>query len=388
MKYCLFLIAAFYVSGLSADPDVTVISDGVFDRAWSQAQNNNQRQALQNLVSQAEAGDPKSVLQIVSLLLSSESGGEVLREAEVLLSPLAQSGRPEARFLLAKIYLRMQPSRRTESVALLQSLVASHWLPAMLLLADLEPKRAEALWARAAGLGNAQAQFLLADLLRGKGQDVQSNQWLNRAAVQNYLPALKLKAFRCRRDRLFVESVMWYSRAVELGDTDSMLELAALYLNGHGVRQDVSGAVALADRALGSELQAIQYLAGKVESPFGNSLTIYQRGFLLKHRDRNPEYFAAKDWYLKAALQGYLPAFNGLGVLYENGLGVKRNHSQARAYYKYAAAGGYERSMLNLAELSLDSGDLARAEIWLRKTNMASLRRSRLWAELKLMKSG
>jgi TPR repeat protein len=40
------------------------------------------------------------------------------------------------------------------------------------------------------------------------------------------------------------------------------------------------------------------------------------------------------SWYRKAAEQGHAGAQNNLGVMYENGLGVTQDHSQALSLYK------------------------------------------------------
>ena len=57
-------------------------------------------------------------------------------------------------------------------------------------------------------------------------------------------------------------------------------------------------------------------------------------------------------WYKKAADQGYVGAQYNIGLLYENGEGVKRDFSQARAWYQKAADQGYKDAEAALKRLA------------------------------------
>ena len=52
------------------------------------------------------------------------------------------------------------------------------------------------------------------------------------------------------------------------------------------------------------------------------------------------DYFAAVNWYHRAALQGVAAAQSALGDMYDNGDGVPRNAVEAYRWYTKAAAGG------------------------------------------------
>jgi hypothetical protein len=58
---------------------------------------------------------------------------------------------------------------------------------------------------------------------------------------------------------------------------------------------------------------------------------IYEKGLGVP-----PNYTEAAQWYRRAAEQGYAPAALNLGVLYENGLGVPREPKQAAQWYRRA----------------------------------------------------
>ena len=66
---------------------------------------------------------------------------------------------------------------------------------------------------------------------------------------------------------------------------------------------------------------------------------------------------AAAAWLEKAAAQNLAPAQYRTGSLYEKGIGVARDVSQAKAWYTKAASNGNTRAMHNLAVLTADSGD-------------------------------
>ncbi|WP_055048035.1 peptidoglycan-binding protein [Devosia sp. A16] len=65
---------------------------------------------------------------------------------------------------------------------------------------------------------------------------------------------------------------------------------------------------------------------------------------------------AAAIWYERAAGQGFAPAQYRLGNLYENGRGVDRDLAQARLWYQQAAEAGNRMAMHNLAALYAGGG--------------------------------
>jgi len=65
---------------------------------------------------------------------------------------------------------------------------------------------------------------------------------------------------------------------------------------------------------------------------------------------------AAAIWYERAAGQGFAPAQYRLGNLYENGRGVDKDLAQARLWYQQAAEAGNRMAMHNLAALYAGGG--------------------------------
>ena len=56
-------------------------------------------------------------------------------------------------------------------------------------------------------------------------------------------------------------------------------------------------------------------------------------------------------WYQKAADKELTSAQHDLGVMYENGLGVKQNYIEAIKWYRKASDKGYSASQKNLINL-------------------------------------
>ena len=79
--------------------------------------------------------------------------------------------------------------------------------------------------------------------------------------------------------------------------------------------------------------------------------TIYEKGI-----HGNPDYTLAATWYRKAADQGFSRAAINLGRLYEQGLGVDRNSSEAFKWYVHAS--GLDRSSLTLLTNQEASGQI------------------------------
>jgi MinD-like ATPase involved in chromosome partitioning or flagellar assembly len=63
------------------------------------------------------------------------------------------------------------------------------------------------------------------------------------------------------------------------------------------------------------------------------------------------DYRQAAALYAKAATDGYAPAANALGRMYENGIGVPKDSERAIEYYKYAASMGHPDAKAALARL-------------------------------------
>jgi len=63
------------------------------------------------------------------------------------------------------------------------------------------------------------------------------------------------------------------------------------------------------------------------------------------------DYEGAFFWYSQAAEQGYLPAQLNLGIMYDEGIGVEENDSEAAKWFRLAAEQGDTQAQHNLGNM-------------------------------------
>lgn len=85
----------------------------------------------------------------------------------------------------------------------------------------------------------------------------------------------------------------------------------------------------------------------------GDANAALNLGLLIdKERVSSSKYGEAGDWFKKACNLGNLPACHNVGVAYEYGKnGLPKDYAQARNFYFKAATEGYMQSQYNLASL-------------------------------------
>ena len=74
---------------------------------------------------------------------------------------------------------------------------------------------------------------------------------------------------------------------------------------------------------------------------------LYENGYGVKQ-----DYLKAKEWYEKAAAQGLALAQNNIGFLYGNGQGVKQDYKKAKEWYGKACDGGEQQGCDNYKKLN------------------------------------
>ena len=83
----------------------------------------------------------------------------------------------------------------------------------------------------------------------------------------------------------------------------------------------------------------------------GNIYAMYELGRFYDVDEINRNYEEAVKWYRKAAEQGYAPAQNNLGDMYQYGRGVMTNYYDAVQWYGKAAAQGLASAQNNLGNM-------------------------------------
>ncbi len=158
-------------------------------------------------------------------------------------------------------------------------------------------------------------------------------------------------------------TLQWYERAVEAGSVTAMRRLANSYREGTGVPQDLKRAAELYQMAADQgNLDAMCRLGLMYEEGEGVVLNsrkafnlytqaadrgsawgmrllayCYAQGIYVKEDDEQ-----AAKWFLQSAENGDLQSCYIIGMFYSNGTGVKKNKKEAKRWLAIAAENGHE----------------------------------------------
>ena len=134
------------------------------------------------------------------------------------------------------------------------------------------------------------------------------------------------------------DSIQWYQKAAEQGNTEALLRLAYLYYSGQGVTKDYTQAFQWWQKAATQGNADAQHNLGIM---YAEGLGVAQ------------DYTQAFQWFQKSAEQNNDGGQLGLGVMYENGQGVTKDINQAVEWYKKAAAQGNANAKDKLKKLGI-----------------------------------
>ncbi|MDR2126238.1 MAG: hypothetical protein LBP63_05360 [Prevotellaceae bacterium] len=180
-----------------------------------------------------------------------------------------------------------------------------------------------------------------------------------KAAKQNNTVAMRNLALMYRRglgikQKDVVKAIELYTKAAELGDSDAMTELAALYLGNE--HTDYEKAKALSKKA----------------AEQGNSNALCETGWMFTEGiGVSQNYAVAMDYYVEAANKGNTTALNAIANAYKNGYGINRNYTEAFNLYMKSAKQDdrdamYEISNMYLTGLGVEK-DFFEAMNWRRR---------------------
>jgi hypothetical protein len=138
-------------------------------------------------------------------------------------------------------------------------------------------------------------------------------------------------------------AINWYTSAAEDGQVQAMLNLGSIYYRGDGV--PVKKHTAMYWYAKAAELgnPIAQNMCGTIE--YEDLIVKFQkgRGYMF-----DTEWKKVHNYFSAAAKQGNPNAQYMLGVLYENGHGVRKSLDEARQWYQKAAAQGHSEAKKKL----------------------------------------
>ena len=140
---------------------------------------------------------------------------------------------------------------------------------------------------------------------------------------------------------MYQESFNTAMSLAKRGDADAQVFLGWLYLKGY------AGQI--------NEQEALRwYMAGAAQ---GNTDAQYALGNYFKVKK---DYLLAYEWYKLASDSTHLPSLYNLGLLYEYGLGVKKDQQQALKLFRVAASKGHLFSKKKISMYLIKSKNLLR----------------------------
>lgn len=334
-----------------------------------------------------------------------KKGVELLRPLApsriALWSQAAKNGNPDGQFLLGYCYsngLGVE-SNKTESTTWFQKASDHNQPQAQLLMAIRYAKGTEvtkntsealrlAIASATAGIPRAQSilgmSYLVGDIVTKNPEE--GLKWIRKAADQGHAPA-QWQLGNCNRDGLGglqqdIEAAMrWYRSATNLGDANAPYSLGMCYFSGESIAKDTGEAIKwfikAADRGnvdamvtLGKcytfewGVKASIFEASKwfrKAADLGNVEAQRNLGFCYSHDDTSTSLLLhgksdlpansseALYWFKKALANGDLECYNHIGGIYERGIGIPENHSEAINWYMKGVNINYAQSMFAMS---------------------------------------
>ncbi|TNF33125.1 MAG: hypothetical protein EP315_08740 [Gammaproteobacteria bacterium] len=276
--------------------------------------------------------DPDEVLQSVRRLQQNNELEDALRQSQTAL----HEAREEIAALRQQLLVAQQEGNRLQLASTYQ---------AMLRNVDIE------------------LQFQRAMQLRLQGNFEQAFKDFRQMAEQGYARAQVRLGFMYERGLGIpadaTEAILWYGKAVALGDGDALARLGFMYERGIGTHRDYN--------------RAVDYYRQSVNR--GSGFGMAQLGYLYfigqgVQRDE----IRAIDYYKQAAAKNSGLGLARLGQAYVKGTGVTRDLDQAAQLLRRAAENGNGLGMAHLGDLYLEGEGVPQDEVEaLRLFNSAAL---------------
>jgi len=165
------------------------------------------------------------------------------------------------------------------------------------------------------------------------------------------------KAMEAYQNGKFKTAYKEFKKSAIKGHADSQYNLAVMLYSGKGIPKDKGEAVYWFIRSAEGGDQSAQYNLGVLystdkelpkEYPKMENGEIYfevSSGRSVSNKEK------ATKWYKMAAEKGHVSAQLNLGVIYNQGIGVKQDYKEAAKWYEKAASQGSSKAQLNLGIL-------------------------------------
>jgi TPR repeat protein len=345
--------------------------------------------ALEYYRKAADAKHKDAAYRLSFILLASEKEDE-RDQARKALETAAKEDTAVAGRILGEAYLRgrLTPTPDPDKAVFWWKRAGDAGdVPSLLLLASFyegqlgfpelkDLKESVALYAKAAGLGNAGAMATLGSRLLNGDESIRDEkkgrEWIKKAIeAKEYAGYLALGDFEENVKKDLKAALAEYERGKDAGQVDCMLRCANFYMEGRGVEKDTDRGIAILKKAAegGSPIaqfrMAVNYLSGEkpdlatgypylVAAATGNLVEAQNELglFYLSGKLGSVDAPAGVAWLTRAAQNGNAAAQNNLATLYERGAaGLTRNLDNAGQLYTLAANQGHAPATLALARL-------------------------------------
>lgn len=203
-----------------------------------------------------------------------------------------------------------------------------------------------------AAKGNADAQFLLGEILMtsqyGTTFKSQACDWYQQAAEKGHAAAQNKTGDCYYKGMLgigknYSKALEWYRKAADNDEANAEFSLGTMYCVGVGIKQDKEAARIWFLKAAAHGLPAAYSWLGSIAEEEKNS----------------PDGLAqAVEYYRKGDELGNMNSQFLLGLLYEKGTGVPQDKKEARRLFEKAAAGGDCSAVMHLFHLAGGIADI------------------------------
>lgn len=234
---------------------------------------------------------------------------------------------------------KLQEGLRGEALNLLQQAARFNYYPSLEMLMNLTSEGIdgpgnviEALtWAKRAAAHNnvsAEVYFFIGDKFLTGVQDLENAVlWFRKGAELNHSLCLRALALRCNFPPK--EALIWLEKGSQAGDLNCQICLAEYFMD-LGSFNEASKTLDLAARQ------------GDIEIQFKLAELLDQR---------MEDYAKAEYWYREAALKNHHISQFRLGIYYEEGKGIEKNHEEALSWFIKAAEGGIPEAQYGAGRL-------------------------------------
>ena len=221
---------------------------------------------------------------------------------------------------------------------------------------DKDYAKAYEWYLKAADQQNASAMNNIGSLYeQGKGVEkdyAKAYEWYKKAADLQNTGAMSNIAYLYEQgngvEKDYTKAYEWYKKAADLGSYSAMLSIGSLYMYGDGFDKDFGKAEEWYLKAVTDENTNKGYAEYRLGSLYEN----YNFTDGLSNAEKSAMYAKSREWYQKAADDGYGSGWASLAYIYYAGSqDQEQSYEKALYYYQKGAEAGNNSCLFDIAEM-------------------------------------